>query len=778
MAKSFEIPFKGRANWIWTKSRGASGESDCQTPYLMACFRKSFQVPACGGKLTVHVSADSRYVLYLNGERIYSGPAKGDIRHQFYDTLVLDSHLQKGENILAAIVTCYAPAYPDYTGRGVPSSYMTAAPAFILDGMLADSEGQGLEALHTDRSWSCRSHISYAHHAGPSGLISGLGENLDYSKYPEGWLLDEDCSGDWHSAVELAPGMTNEDAQDSPLPYRLMPRLIPLMEEEAGSFKSIYRSAVTGMENVLQLICGGKELAIPDNAESSFLLDAGELATAYPLFAVRGGAGALIRLTYSEALYENGMKTGRHVPENGDVEGLYDEIRCDGRAHRYEPLEWRTFRYVKVEVKTNRDPLYIRSLNYRSVGYPLALKAEFASSDPRHAKLWEMTFRTLRLCCHDTYEDCPYYEQLQYAGDTQMVSLVTGYMTGDWRLTRQAVLQFLWSIDYEGIPKSRYPSRIPQHIPSWALLWTLMVYEYWWHTGDLETAKTCISGVRSTFRWFESFLNRDFLLENLPYWKVVDWVKEWNSPPGCPPGAHRGVTGLISCQFAYCLKVMLPLLEALNLKEEARYWEKLNRKLVDSINVYCWDEDKGLYKDSPDHTLYSELGNAWAILSGCADRDQAAFLCTQFGVNPLLARATLYGRYYVFRALEAGGRYDRFAELLDWWHVMMDSDLTTWPEEPWLARSYCHAWSCSPGYEFLSGVLGVKPRKAGFEEILIAPRPCGLDRAKGKVPVPGGVVEVEWEMVDGIMQLGVKVPKGLKFVVDAPLQYFLKEMPE
>ncbi|MFD0717598.1 hypothetical protein [Paenibacillus sp. GCM10027626] len=81
------------------------------------------------------------------------------------------------------------------------------------------------------------------------------------------------------------------------------------------------------------------------------------------------------------------------------------------------------------------------------------------------------------------------------------------------------------------------------------------------------------------------------------------------------------------------------------------------------------------------------------VLAGCASGERAAAICAQFNRNDAIAKATLYGRYYVFRALETGGDYGKFAELLDWWYLMMDSDLTTWPEEPWLARSYCHAWS-------------------------------------------------------------------------------------
>ncbi len=37
--------------------------------------------------------------------------------------------------------------------------------------------------------------------------------------------------------------------------------------------------------------------------------------------------------------------------------------------------------------------------------------------------------------------DCPYYEQLQYGGDTRIQGLVSMYMTGDGRLIKNAIEQ-------------------------------------------------------------------------------------------------------------------------------------------------------------------------------------------------------------------------------------------------------------------------------------------------------------------------------------------------
>ena len=84
----------------------------------------------------------------------------------------------------------------------------------------------------------------------------------------------------------------------------------------------------------------------------------------------------------------------------------------------------------------------IRALGYRFTAYPYHVAAEFACSDVRLERIWRAALRTMRLCSHETFEDCPYYEQMQYAGDTMITSKLAMLTTGDYRLTKQALYHF------------------------------------------------------------------------------------------------------------------------------------------------------------------------------------------------------------------------------------------------------------------------------------------------------------------------------------------------
>ena len=476
-----------------------------------------------------------------------------------------------------------------------------------------------------------------------------------------------------------------------------------------------------------------------------------------------GGAGSTLALVYAEALKDaEGRKGNRNEIEGKTITGVKDVFRPDGGARRrFQTLWFRTYRYVQVEVETADDPLRIHDLHGIFTAYPLELRARFESDQPWLADMWEMNWRGLRLCAFETYFDTPYYEQLQYVGDTRIQALITLYTSGDDRLVRQAISHFDLSRIPEGITASRYPSALAQYIPTFSLIWIAMVHDYWMHRDDPAYVKGLVPGVRGVLAWFERRLDETGMLGPITWWPCVDWAEEW--PGGVPPGARDGRSTMVSLQFVYALQRAAELEDALGLPAEAAR----NRALADSVRAAvrakAWDAGRGLFRDVPDAPHYSQQTNTMALLVDAVPPAEQRALMERMLADKTLVQSTYYYSFYVLEALRKAGLGDRYLEQLEPWRGMLAMGLTTTPEKPEPTRSDSHAWSAHPSYGLLASVLGVRPAGPGFRSVRVAPSLGPLRRAEGRVPHPLGDIDVRLVRVgERGLRAEVTLPKGLE----------------
>ena len=126
--------------------------------------------------------------------------------------------------------------------------------------------------------------------------------------------------------------------------------------------------------------------------------------------------------------------------------------------------------------------------------------------------------------------DTPYWEQLQYVGDTRIQALISYAVTGDDRLAKQAIQNFDDSRIPEGLTQSRYPTSQPQIIPTFSLLWIGMLHDYWMYRPDPSPVKAALPGTRTVLTWFSQYEQPDGLLRKLPWWSFIDWVSSGELP--------------------------------------------------------------------------------------------------------------------------------------------------------------------------------------------------------------------------------------------------------
>ena len=804
-------PFTQRASWIWSaEGTHAAPAPDAATPshYQVRYFRRTFEVAdAAAARLEVNVSGDSRYLFFCNGQLVGRGPAKGDVNHHFYETHDLTPRLHAGRNVLAALVLDMSRVAHRPAHLGAPCSVMTYAGGFVLDGVLREAAGTGeadaaVEDLSTDAKWKVAVDTAHRFQNEQTTFegYQGYFEHRVSRLIPKHWDEDDFDDRHWPAATVLYKAELLTNRRDPSSPYGLVPRMIPAMEESdvGAAFRAVFLPG--GDEAPPEwhaLVAQGKAIAIPPRTTVEIILDAGELTTAFPHLETIGGAGSVVLLTYAEALRlpwnTPGAKLlGRQQPlanlashfadestgwtfdRRGKISGWRDRWEPAGGAgaegEAFEPLHWRAFRYVGLTVTTGEVPLRIRALRHRFTAYPYRVTAEFACSDPRLEKIWRAALRTMRLCSHETFEDCPYYEQMQYAGDTMITSKIAMLTTGDCRLTRQALHHFDWSRLSDGLTQSRFPSRLVQIIPSWSLHWITCARDYAGCSGDLATVRELLPGFRAVLDWFRRHADADGLPAKLPFWNITDWCPWW--PRGVVPGADTGPTCIISAQYIVALDETAGLCRLLGREREADELAAEADALRAKLHARFWSEAEGLYFDRSGGPEVSQYGNAWAIVCGAAGAHERARMLRRFPTDEKLAPGSFFCWHAVFTALDLAGDYDRMPAFLGPWHESVEAGLDTFVEENSYWRSLCHAWSAHPALEFLTRVLGVTPRAPGFAEINVVPHVCGLAHASGKICTPRGPVAVAWRREGGRFHLEIHAPR------DTPVRVVLPDGSE
>jgi hypothetical protein len=532
------------------------------------------------------------------------------------------------------------------------------------------------------------------------------------------------------------------------------------MEQTPIHFARVRRT--DGIELSEAFLRGTGDLVVPAQTRAVLLLDQEHLTNAFAVLEASGGAGTRLAIVYAEALKDaRGDKGNRNEIEGKTLTGVRDEFLLDGGARRrFQTLWFRTYRYVQLEIQTADEALRLHDLHGIFVAYPFELKAKFTSDLPWLAEMWKMNWRGARLCAWETYFDTPYYEQLQYVGDTRIQALITLAMSDDDRLVRQAIEHFDLSRGPEGLTASRYPSDPSQFIPTFSLLWIAMLHDYWMHRDAVEYIRGFLPGVRGVLAWFEERIDGTGMIGPLAWWPYVDWANEWQA--GVPPGGRTGHSTVISLQFVYALQRAAALENALGLPAQAARYRDLAQVVRDAARARTWNPERRLFRDAPGADSYSQQANVMAVLADAVGKSDQTDLIERVLTDPSLTQSSYYFSFYQLEALLKAGLGDRYIEQLAPWRGMLALGLTTTPERPEPTRSDSHAWSAHPNYGLLATVLGIRPAAPGFASVRIAPHLGPLRRAEGRLPHPLGPIEVRLERTrDGGLCAEVELPPGL-----------------
>ncbi|MDB5110840.1 MAG: alpha-rhamnosidase, partial [Mucilaginibacter sp.] len=210
-AQSADVQIRKKQwNAQWIAAPGDNGIS-----YGVFYFRKNLDLAVKPTSFIVHVSADNRYKLYVNGTLVSLGPARGDTYYWNYETIDLAPYLSAGKNTVAALVWNEA-------------QYSPAAQISVRTGFILQGNSLTEEILNTNNTWKC---IRDTGHQPIPGFFfaASKGEMVDMNQTVKGiWTAVSYDDSTWPGAAKLLDGKLKGTAWG--IDWALVPSTLPARE--------------------------------------------------------------------------------------------------------------------------------------------------------------------------------------------------------------------------------------------------------------------------------------------------------------------------------------------------------------------------------------------------------------------------------------------------------------------------------------------------------------------------------------------------------------------
>ncbi|KIW05921.1 uncharacterized protein PV09_03114 [Verruconis gallopava] len=753
-------PTSGKS-WIWHPDWMESNEVSAGA---FVHFRKSITLhERPTSPIYIQISADTRYKLYINDCLVSSGPVKGDQHMWFYDELDIEPYLRLGCNYFSIRVLRFYYA----------SQYATSFPRLPYAGLFICNVGD-----HSRLGINLQSDATWETAIDTSTILPVNNAEDEFLHIFETVDKRNDLKLMWVPARVLK----FPSSHGLSTPWKLTQRMIDTLDRKPSYFEELHNISSKVCKEHWQRILlrqGNVEhdaiLRLPAGTVHHVELGCKNHLTASLTFRFSRptSGGSKIRITYSEC-YED---TPEYVPylrcksNRRDITkkliGPADEYIFGGMSsasaslhyhknekeqEHFSPFHFRTLRYIALDIHVDpSSDLIMHGIDLVETHYPLQVLAQFNVGDNGQAtlyhELFETSVRTLRNCMHDCYEDCPFYEQLQYAMDVRSSAIFTYCISGDDKLARQAIIQLHNSFSPSiGLTASRAPSHQTQIIPHFSLFWICMVVDHFLYFNDVEFSRQFLPVCCAIFETFARRIDPALGLirtsdPEVPQWDFVDWTESWR-PMGIPPAAlHTGYQTYTNSLYAYSLKLFATLLKAMGQNGTAESYQTRAGSTVMAIKKYCFNGQyftdglaaiKGSYND------LSQTNQVWAVLCGATSGTQGRQILHDCLTSEKFAPASTAMSFYVLRAMSmVGGRVynQHFHSFWEPWRKQLSLGMTTWLEDTVSQRSDCHAWGSAPLYEFLAEVAGVRPRLPGWQAVTFQPRVSLFSQLDAMIPL-------------------------------------------
>ncbi len=603
-----------------------------------------------GGNATVKISVDSNYVLYVNGKFVASEQYPDYPHYKVYDEIDITKFCKTGTNRLAILAWYYGRVFMTYY----------PGKAALRFEVCCDKK----TVAFSDETTLSRLSPAYE-----NGLCHTLTPQLGF-----GYHYDATKEDTWASSDESGFSQSFLVNQDLPLYKRTIKKTV--ISEKA-------------------------ETKLIKQDENYYLFDIGYEEVGYLTLKATSKSKQKIKVCFGEHIEDGCVRS--QLPWRD----FFFEITVKEGATEYANYMRRLgCRYLELH---SEEPLEIEYLSVLPCAYPLN-KIEKTFQNPLHQKIYDVAVRTLELCLHDHYEDCPWREQGLYAMDSRNQIICGYYAFKEYDVPRDNLYLMSRGDRDDHLLSICIPTSFDYAIPSFSLHYITEIYEYTLHSGDLTLAKEILPELKLLIKSFtdriENGLISNFVTDKKPgYWNFYEWREGLNGYG--EEDKKPGFSAALNCLLSLALQRLQKVCDLLG--EDADYGE-LAQKLNTEIHKAFYNEETGLYVNTLSQVRYSELVNALTILCGAATDEIAKNICLVLANDNDLTGVSLSMACFKYDALLQVDE-ERYAPyviktLEKVYKQMLDAGATSfWEDEEGAeafdkAGSLCHGWSAMPVYYF------------------------------------------------------------------------------
>lgn len=601
-----------------------------------------------GGEVILALSADSNYTLYVNGTFVNSGQYPDFPHYKIYDKLNITQYCQQGMNHLAIVVWYYGV-------KGTLTYY--AGNAALCFEVYCD----GHLCLQSNESVLSRLSKTYQ-----NGLQKYITTQLGYSFHYD--ATGEDA---WKA------GNLSEFSHSK------------LVEQELALYERPVEKLVIGERASTQII----------GQTSNYLLyDLGREEVGYLTLQVKSKKAQKLTIAFGEHIVDG------HVRRTIDNRDFSVEVTVKEGITTYTNYFRRLgLRYLELWAE---EDVTVEYLSVLPCSYPV-IQLEKKFDNPLWQKIYDVSVRTLELCMHDHYEDCPWREQALYTMDSRNQMLCGYYAFEEYRFARQSLYLMAKSQWSDGLLAMCAPSDADLTIPSFVLHYFTQVYEYTMYSGDKTLIADILPILQSVMDTFIKRMEHGLIssFEEKEYWNFYEWTKDLTN--GIRVVDEPMLEAALNCLLSIALQNLQKICDLLEV--DATYGS-LSEEMNKHIRSTFYREETGLYINRYGEEQYSELVNALAILCGAAEEVEAEIICEKLVTHDFMTKASLSMMCFKYEALLKVDKQKYCSYILEdiekKYKVMLDAGATSfWETEQGesafqKAGSLCHGWSAMPIYYF------------------------------------------------------------------------------